>query len=160
MRKDSIDKLLDLNENSTSLIISDQSLPIFLNKLSDYIIKENNNNTNRKTIFDINDVMDIFINKTSDIFISDNYFNKTFIENYRGIILHIKINNSHYVCFQGLIKNNILELYKNNNIIADKLKDITKYINYEIVTVPNSFKENYILNISLKELLINNKKNI
>ena len=60
MKSESIDKLLDIDENSTSLIISDQSLPTFLNKLSEYIVKENTKVQERLTIFDKDDVNDLF----------------------------------------------------------------------------------------------------
>ena len=63
IKRDSIDKLLDIDENSTSLIVSDQSLPIFLNKLSEYIVKEGTKNIDRLTIFDKDDVKDMFLNK-------------------------------------------------------------------------------------------------
>ena len=48
MKRDSIEKLLDLDENSTSIIISDQSLPNFLQKLSEFIVTENNKSSDRK----------------------------------------------------------------------------------------------------------------
>ena len=160
IKRDSIEKLLDLDENSTSLIVSDQSLPIFLNKLSEYIVKEGNKNNDRKTIFDLSDVTDMFLNKPSDIFITENYMNKTFVENYRGIIIHIRINDERYVCFQGILKNDILDIYKKNTYIRERLTEIKKHINYNILTVPKRFKFNYISNISLKELLIGTNESI
>lgn len=154
IKRDSIDKLLDLDENLTSLIVSDQSLPIFLNKLSEFIVKEGNKNNERITIFEKDDIVDMFLNTESRVLITDNYFNKTFIESYRGVIIHIKITNEKYVCIQGLLKNNIMDIFKNHDIISEKLSEVKKHINYNILTVPKKFKNMYIENISLKELLV------
>jgi ATP-dependent Lon protease len=154
IKRDSIDKLLDLDENSTSLIVSDQSLPIFLNKLSEYIVKEGNKNNTRITIFDKDDVADMFLKTESRVLITDNYFNKTFIESYRGVIVHIKITNEKFVCIQGLLKNNNMNIFKNHDIISEKLTKVKKHINYNILTVPKKFKSVYLENISLKEILV------
>tara|TARA_B100001121_G_scaffold309453_1_gene336357 strand:- start:21973 stop:25011 length:3039 start_codon:yes stop_codon:yes gene_type:complete len=153
MKRDSIDKLLDIDENSTSLIVSDQSLPIFLNKLSEYIVKEGAKGIDRITMFDNDDVKDMFLNKPSDILITANYLNKSFIENFRGVIIHIRLSDKRYICIQGLLKNDNFEIFKNYKIIDSKLCDIKKHINYNILTVPKKFKKTYINNISLKEIL-------
>ena len=79
---------MDIDENSTSLIVSDQSLN-FLNKLSEYIVKEGTKNIDRLTIFDKDDVKEINLNKPSDIVITNNYLNKTFIEIIAPLILFI-----------------------------------------------------------------------
>jgi hypothetical protein len=160
IKRDSIDKLLDIDENSTSLIVSDQSLPLFLNKLSEYIVKEGNKSNDRITMFDIDDVNDQFLNNTSHISITSNYLNKTFIENYRGIIVHIKISDLKYICIQGLLKNDNLEIFKNKELIIKKFNKIKYHINYNILTVPKKFKNTYINNISLKEILISDNESI
>ena len=160
IKRDSIDKLLDIDENSTSLIVSDQSLPIFLNKLSEYIVKEGNKGSNRITMFDYEDVKEMFINSNSDIVITTNYLNKSFIENFRGIIIHIKLSDDKYVCIQGLLKNDNFEMFKNKKILREKLQDIKKHINYNILTVPKKFKNAYTNNISLKELLVGSNESI
>ena len=160
IKRDSIDKLLDIDENSTSLIVSDQSLPIFLNKLSEYIVKEGTKNIDRLTIFDKDDVKDMFLNKPSDVIITNNYLNKTFIENYRGVIVHIKVSEDKYICVQGLLKNDNLELFKNKQFIKERLTEIRKHINYNILTVPKKFKSAFLDNISLKEILIGDNESI
>ena len=160
MKRDSIDKLLDIDENSTSLIVSDQSLPIFLNKLSEYIVKEGNKGTERITMFDKDDVKEMFLNKPLDILITANYLNKSFIENFRGIIVHIRVSDNKYICIQGLLKNDNFEMFKNYKIITNKLCDIKKHINYNILTVPKKFKNTYMNNISLKEILTGDNDSI
>lgn len=160
IKRDSIDKLLDIDVNSTSLVVSDQSLPNFLNKLSEYIVKEGKNHTERQTIFEINDVKDLFLNKSSYVFVTNNYLNKTFIENYRGIIIHIMLSDTKYVCIQGLLKNENLQIFKNKRIIKEKYDKVKKHINYNILTVPKKFKSSYLDNISIKEFLINDNQSI
>ena len=160
IKRDSIDKLLDIDENATSLIVSDQSLPLFLNKLSEYIVKEGNKGNERIAMFDYDDVKDMFLNKPSDILITPNYLNKSFVENFRGVIIHIRLSESKYVCIQGLLKNDTFEILKNKKMINDKLGEIKKHINYNILTVPKKFKNTYINNISLKELLIGDNDSI
>ena len=61
----------------------------------------------------------MFLNKTSDIVITNNYLNKTFIENYRGIIVHIKVSENKYICIQGILKNDNLDIFKNKQIIKE-----------------------------------------
>ena len=154
IKQDSIDKLLNIDENSTSLIISDQSLPVFLNKLSEYIIKDKSKDNDRTTQFDYNNLKEMFLHKSSNVFITTNYLNKTFIENFRGVVVHVKMSDDKYICIQGLLKNDIFHIFKKNKIIKDKFIKIKKHINYNILTVPKKFKDMYIDNISLKEILI------
>ena len=82
----------------------------------------------------------MFLNKPSDVIITNNYLNKTFIENYRGVIVHIKVSEDKYICVQGLLKNDNLEL-KNKQFIKERLTEIRKHINYNILTVPKKFKK-------------------
>ena len=157
MDKDSIEKLLDVDDNTTSIIISDNSLPNFLHKLSEYIVKENDKTHKRNNKFKVAELDDIFLNNTSDIIITDNYLNKSFIENNRSIIVHIKHKDNKYICFQGLLKNDPFSLFKNNEILKSKYKEIQYHFNYEVLTVPKKFKKNYLKNITLKELFTHDK---
>ena len=86
--------------------------------------------------------------------------NKTFIENYRGVIVHIKVSEDKYICVQGLLKNDNLELFKNKQFIKERLTEIRKHINYNILTVPKKFKNAFLDNISLKEILIGDNESI
>ena len=66
----------------------------------------------------------------------------------------MKIEENKFVCIQALIKNDIFDIYKSNNLLKKVYSDIQKTIYYDILTVPRKYKENYLLNLGLK-LLIN-----
>ena len=159
LRNNSLDKLINMDEKISTLVLSDTELPQFITKLSETIISDKTKKDQRETIFKKDKIVKLFQDIDTNIIISDNYQNKSFIENFKGIIIHLK-NNEEYICIQGLIKNDILDIYKSSNIISENLINIKKYLNYDVYTVPKNFKNNFIENLSLKDILLNSKESI
>jgi hypothetical protein len=143
----------NLMNNQTSIVVGDSSLPSFLNKLTEYIIKEKSSGDERKLKFDVSDIEDMFDDSYNNIIITENNYTKTFVENNRGIIMYFKINNK-YVVIQGIIKNDIMDIFKSHYIVKNKLAGIKKKIFYEVLVVPKTFKVNYLKTISIRDFLV------
>jgi hypothetical protein len=151
------DQVIDnLMNSQTSIIVGDSSLPSFLNKLTEYIIKEKKSTILRKTSFDENDIKEMFENNNDNIIFKENNFTKTFIENNKGIIIYFKYDNR-YIVIQGIIKNDIMDIFKSQYFIKDKINNIKEKIYYDVLTVPKIFKNNYLKTISIRDILTKNE---
>ena len=143
------------NNNVSSIIIGEASLPGFLKNLNEIVISEKKNPNEKKNHYNYIDVLTIFDNNIDKIKITTTHnTNSLFEENY-GITVYFRINDR-LIVIQGIINDDILDINKKNLLIVEKLNEIKKYINYEIITVPKGFKNKFIDTLSIKDILINN----
>lgn len=158
--QENINNIVENNIKTTAIAISDiNAFPLFLKSLTDIVLKDKKiTKPDRKIDFDHMDMLGMF--KTSDnvIFIK-NTFSTTLLEDKCGFIILIHINER-VIVIPGFAKDDMLELYKTNNIISEKIMQIKKYVSYEIVTVPKLFKNNFSEILSLRDILIMNVEEI
>ena len=81
------------------------------------------------------------------------------IEEKQGFMIVIK-QNDRIVTLQGIVKDDIFEIYKSNSIISNKLKEIKDHVDKTLPTTPNLFKLNYINILNISEILVNNNNEI
>ncbi len=159
--KKQIIKLID--SSNTNLILGDfNNFPLFIKSLSDFVLIDNKPQ-DRKYSFNENDFEKIsksFTN-TNILFIKNEHIN-SLIEDKNGMNIIIKLNRipNHFILIQGFIKDDMLELYKKHDIISNKFKSISNYIEYQINTVPKFYKTNSINILNLRDILINSNEDI
>jgi|SaaInlStandDraft_7_1057024.scaffolds.fasta_scaffold01327_8 hypothetical protein len=149
-KKDSIENFF--NNNKKTYLITDEKLPQLLSNLTDFLIKDESKNE-RKNHHDIYNIEDMFLNYNSKIKLTENYLNDTFMDNNKGIIIHIKINDR-YIVIQGIVDEDILNIFKNDNIILSKMTNIKKYIDSKILNIPLEFKNNFYKYLSIHNIII------
>jgi ATP-dependent Lon protease len=140
---------------SNAIIIGDVSLTDFFSNLTNMII---NQNLEDKENIDINEIKSFFNGYNDNIVISDITSDNSIYKN-NGICVYIKINDIYYK-IEGILYNDMFDMCKNNSLIKNKVDSIKNYIYYDILTVPKPFKDNYLDILSLKDILLLDKKNI
>ena len=162
--KETIDSVINMKDDKISSIIigNSNSFPIFLKSISEIIFKDKKiERMERKIDFIYDEVIKQFITSniiTSNIITSKNISSTSFIEDKMGLILSIKCKDR-VIVIQGIIKDDIMELYKSNNIIAQKIQEVTCNINRDN-TIPLLFKTNYINTLSIRDIMILNNEEI
>jgi len=148
--------LIEENMKTSSIIISDiNAFPMFLKNLSEMVIKNKKRDKNRINEFDYNNLMNIFNNKQENIIFIKNENINSLIEEKNGfnIILKINDNNIRFIVIQGFAKDDTMELYKTNNYIYYKFKQIKEFIKKSSL-IPDNFKDNYLKIINVRDILI------
>ncbi len=159
--KKNIIKLID---NNDKIILGDfNAFPMFIKGLSDLILIDKKQQ-DRKYLFngnDVNNLLKLFKDDNNVLFIKNDHIN-SLIEEKNGMSIIIRLNKltNHIIIIQGIIKDDMLELYKTNNIISNKFKIINNYIEYQIQTVPKFYKINSINILNLRDILINSNEDI
>ncbi len=152
--REMIENLMDSKNNKTSIILGDVSLPKFLKNLTEIVIKENKNTkTDRVTHFKHMEALCLFNNTDDRIKLTKNHNSVSLVEDKKGLNLHIRIQER-ILIIQGLIKDDILDIYKSNNFIQKKLKKHKRYFNYDIITVPKGFKTNFMKILNIRDILV------
>jgi ATP-dependent Lon protease len=159
--KDIIDSIIESKDNKVSSIVigNTNSFPSFLKGITDIIIKgKKPTKSERKKDFNYIDLLGLFVDSIN-IILTKNTNSISLIEDKQGFNIVIKVKER-IICIQGLVKDDVLELYKTNDMILKKISEIKQYINFEITNVPNIFKTNYINVLNIRDILINRKEDI
>ena len=139
------------------------NFPSFLKGLTNIIIKERKViKVERKKDFNYKELLNLFTD-TSSIILMKNPNPISLVEEKQGFNIVIKmsmIQDYRLITIQGIVKDDILELYKTNNIIIDKIKILEHYINYEISNVPNTYKLNFLNILNVRDILVYKKEEI
>lgn len=158
--QENINSIVENNIKTTAIAISDiNAFPMFLKSLTEMVMKDKKiTKPDRKIDFDHMDMLGMF--KTSDnvIFIK-NSSSTTMLEDKCGFLVLIRLNER-VIVIPGFAKDDMLELYKTNNVVSEKILQIKKYVSYEIVTVPKLFKNNFSEILSLRDILVMNAEEI
>ncbi len=155
--KESLIPLIEENMKKTSIIISDISaFPMFLRNLSELVNKDNKKKKERINDFDYNHLLSLFNNKQENIvFIKNENMNSLIEEkNSFNIVLKIKTEeNYRIILLQGFAKDDTMDLYKTNNYVYYKFKQMKEYIKAK-TNIPDKFKDNYLKIINIRDILI------
>ena len=153
--KEILETLMDNKKSgSSSVIIGDISLPGFLKNLTEIVIKEKKSNKPTRVInYNHMEALCIFDNTEDKIKLIKNYNSLSLIEDRHGMVIYIRIQERIFI-IQGLIRDDILDIYKSNNFIEEQVKEIKKYFNYDIITVPKGYKSNFINVLTIRDILV------
>lgn len=112
--------------------------------------KNNDKKSYRKNHFNKNDIISKVTDESRIVFYKSN--SGSMLEELNGVILYLKYYDS-YIAIQGYLQDDVLSLMKDHPIIANKLMAIKKEINYNNISIPNSFRLNFLNILSLKDIL-------
>ncbi len=175
--KETVIPLIEENMKTSSIVISDMNaFPMFIKSLSDLIVKEKKKLKDRNTDFELEELNKLFNNQDNIIYIKNNHINNnSLIEEKNGFIIVLKMGGENiikleklnesdptmylksairYLVFQGFAKDDTMELYKTNNYIHYKYKQIKDNVN----DLDN--KDNYLKILNIRDILINSPKEI
>ncbi len=152
--RDVINTITEDNIKTTSLNISDiNAFPMFIKSLSEMIMKDKKKNKNeRKNHFNYEELSKFFTFDNNVIFTKNENIN-SLVEEKTGFNLMIKINDR-IIMIQGFAKDDMLDLYKTNNLVKEKYTNIEQFIKNDINTIPDSFKDNYKNTLNIRDILI------
>ena len=120
--------------------------------------KDNNKVSYRKNHWKKSDV----ISKVSDnnkLHFSKNIYASSLFEELNGVVLYIKYQDE-FIVIQGYLQDDVLSIMQDHPVIKNKLDSIKKFINYNCVSIPNSFRNNFINILSTKDILTCNPEDI
>jgi ATP-dependent Lon protease len=145
---------IPLNDESSSIIVGDMNVfPMFIKSLSELVLKDKNIiKQDRIFNYNYNDLLGLFNNNTEIIFMK-NTNNDSLIEEKNGFNIGIKVNNR-IIIIQGYCNDDTMNLYKTNNFINSKYNKIEKFVNKDSLIL-DTFKNNYLNIINIKDILIN-----
>jgi ATP-dependent Lon protease len=161
--RDAINTIVEDNTKSSIIIGDINAFPMFLKNLSEIVaLKEKKTKPERRNEFDYLELMGLFtggVPAGNNVIFIKNGGTNSLIEERNGFMIVIK-NNERILVIQGFAKDDMLDLYKTNNFISNRLADIKKYIAYEILTVPKFFKTNYINVLNIKDIILSTPDDI
>jgi ATP-dependent Lon protease len=158
--KESLIPLIEENMKKTSIIISDiNAFPMFLRNLSELVNKENKKQKDRINDFDYDTLLKLFNSsnlKSDNIVFMKNENLNSLIEEKNGFNIVLKINDSsniRIIVLQGFAKDDTMDLYKTNNYIYYKFKQMKEYIKAN-TNIPDKIKDNYLKIVNIRDILI------
>ncbi len=159
--KEILATIIDENIKSAPIIIGDiNAFPLFLKNLSDMALKDKKMLKNeRKINFNHMEVLGLFNNSTDNIVFTKLHNINSLVEEKNGFNIIIRIEER-IIILQGLVKDDMMELYKTNNYINGKYSLIKKYIIYDMITVPKVYRVNYLDIINVRDILISTPEEI
>ncbi len=165
---ESLNTLVDENIKTTSIVLNDMnSFPQFIRTLTEFINMEKITMSNeRNNNFDFDKLKDNF--KQSNIIFTKSLNTSSMIEEKNGISIIFKfnipttnnINCTKYIALQGFVKDDMIDIYKTNNIISKKYESIKKYINSISSPIPRVFIDNFLMTLNIRDILLNNNEEI
>lgn len=159
--KEVIDSIIDSKDNKVSSIVigNVNSFPSFLKGLTDIIMKEKKSNKlERKKDFNYIDLLGLFIDE-NNIILTKNNNSLSLVEDKQGFNVILKIKDR-IILIQGIVKDDMMELYKTNNMISKKLLEIKHYISSEVSNIPSIFKTNYFNILNIRDILVGKKEDV
>jgi ATP-dependent Lon protease len=156
--------LIEENIKTSSIIIGDiNAFPMFIKNLSELVVRDNKKLKEKQFHFDYDTMVNLFrnINYQENILYTKNENTNSLIEEKNGfnLVLNININNiNRVIVFQGFAKDDMMELYKTNNYIYYKFKQIKDSVKQ--LGIPEPIKNNYLKVINIRDILIYTPLNI
>ncbi len=164
---ESLNTLIDENAKTTSIVINDiNSFPQFIKTITDLINMEKiTMNNERNNIFHFDKLEKDF--NHSNIIFTKILNNSSMIEEKNGLSIIFKFtvplpsgNSTKYIALQGLVKDDMIDIYKTNNIIYKKYESIKKYINSIVSPIPKIFINNFLMTLNIRDILLNKNDDI
>jgi hypothetical protein len=157
--------LNELQTDKLSSLINTTNFTNFVNNLNNALRPKKLIKLERVKDFNYNE-LNLLLNKNSNE-LNSNELNSnivvyksiptTFIEEKIGLNVLIKIN-TRLILIQGIIKEDILELYKSNELIQNRLNEIKEFSN--TINIPKQFKLNYVNSLNIRDILVHKNENI
>ena len=141
------------DNNVASIVIGDVSLPSFLKNLTEIVVKDKDTREDRVFNFNHMEILCLFDSTNNKIKLLKNHNSTSLLEEKQGLIVYIRLQERVLV-IQGILRDDILDIYKNNSYIKELVKEHKKYLNYEVITVPKGFKNNFMKILSLRDIII------
>jgi len=152
IKKPDNDEKTDVNINSNQSSNIHSNISTFLKSISDIIetspknsIKKRNNHF---TLFDCNNLLE-----SNKIIITKNPHSNSLIEDKYGSCVYIRIKDRILV-LQGIFKDDLLNMSSSIKFVKDKINQHKSVFNYDILTVPKIFKDNYFSTLSLRDIIV------
>ncbi len=164
---ESLNTLIDENAKTTSIVINDiNSFPQFIKTITELINMEKiTMNNERNNIFHFDKLEKDF--NHSNIIFTKILNNSSMIEEKNGLSIIFKFtvplpsgNSTKYIALQGLVKDDMIDIYKTNNIIYKKYESIKKYINSIVSPIPKIFIDNFLMTLNIRDILLNKNDDI
>jgi ATP-dependent Lon protease len=159
--KDLIDSLISSssNSNASSIIVSDRnSLPAFLRNITELIdMSQKPKQELRHNTYKRLDVIKLL--GFNNIIITLNKYCKSLVEEKIGASIYIK-KNGNFMVIQGIFNDDLLDLSRTIEVVRNKFTRIKSIINYDVLIVPKTFKNNYLETLNLRDIIITNSQEI
>lgn len=159
-----IETLVPLIEDNitTSIIIGDvNSFPMFIHNLNDMIKNNKIAKNNRNNIYNYETMNKLFNEPDSNIIFIKNDMKKllSLIEDKNGFNIGIKVDSNRIIIIQGYATDDMLDLYKTNNLINEKFNHIRNHIlNNDNIKIPLEGRKNYIDILNVRDILVYTKE--
>jgi ATP-dependent Lon protease len=155
--KDSINSMIDSTDKLSFIVGNKNSFTSFVKNITDIIKEFKPVKVERKKDFNYQELNSLFI--SSNIVLYKNTISNSFAEEKLGFNILIK-SNTRIILIQGLVKDDLLELYKSNKVIKDRLNEINIYMKTQVINIPKQFKMNYINCMNIRDILVNKNEDI
>ena len=151
--KDLLDTLIGNGPNkSSSIIVGDSSMPGFLKSINEVLNQSKDKKTPpRDNSFKKIECISILNNEK--IQFTKNIKSGGLYEDKYGACVYMKVFNS-YMVFQGIFKDDILNISRNINFIEKKFKEHKMSFGYNILEIPKTFKNNYLKIMNLRDIVV------
>jgi ATP-dependent Lon protease len=135
--------------NSNSITLNNSG---FLKTINDIIgINQIKNSSRYVNHFNKDECINLLL--CGNIQITKNIKSSTLIEDKMGVCIYINVKNK-IIVIQGLFKDDLLNISNSIKFVKDKYTSHTSYLEYNILEVPNNFKNNYINIINLRDIIV------
>ena len=154
-----IDNLISNNSNASSIILSDRnSLPAFLKNITELIdMSQKPKQELRHNSYKRLEIIKLL--GLNNIVLTLNKYCKSLVEEKIGASIYMK-KNGNFLVIQGIFNDDLLDLSRTIYIVKSKFTRIKSIINYDVLIVPKTFKNNYLETLNLRDIIINNNKEI
>ena len=149
--KDLLDTLIYSSSNNSSIIIGDNNMPGFLKSINDVLIQSNDKPIPRNNEFKKIECKAI-LNNNKIVFTKNSKSECLYEDKYGGCI-YIKLDKS-YIVFQGIFKDDILNISRTIPFINKKYKEHEINFNNNLLEIPTIFKNNYLKIMNLRDIII------
>ena len=151
--KDLLDTLIgSSSNNNSSIIIGDNSMPGFLKSINDVLIQSKDKKpTPRDNEFKKTDCVSVLNN--NKITFTKNSKSECLYEDKYGGCIYIKLDKS-YIVFQGIFKDDILNISRTIPFINKKYKDHEINFTNNLLEIPKLFKNNYLKIMNLRDIVV------
>jgi ATP-dependent Lon protease len=168
INKNVLDSISQSNDLQTIIIEDTSKFPNFLKNITNFITKDKKIlKQERNILFNYSDIIKLFDNSTHNIIFCKNTSTISLVEDKQGFMVVIRLLNYNnnidepyrLVVLQGILQDDILELYKTNYLINKKITTIKNYIDVNL-NIPDIFKMNFINILNIRDILVFSKEEL
>ena len=140
-------------EKTSSITIPDDSfnMPLFLKNITDIIEGSQKSQNKRNNHFTESEC--ICVLEFDKIKITKNTHSESLVEDIYGCYVYISVSGR-FLVLQGIFKDDLLNMSTSTKFVKDKINKRKITLDYNILTVPKIFKDNYFKILSLRDIII------